>query len=99
MDTVFQEWRSKAIARSLFFFGAIASKAFGVPHHAGPYVPDIPGPRDTESSRLEKAIGRILKVEPVGTAMKDSYERYATVQAGQVYGRVLQVGGDRCHQS
>ena len=70
-----------------------------VPHHAGPYVPDIPGPRGTESSRLENAIGRILKVEPVGTAMKDSYERYATVQAGQVYGRVLQVGGDRYHQS
>ena len=31
MDTVFREWRSKAIARSLFFLGAGASKAFGYP--------------------------------------------------------------------
>ena len=81
------------------FLGGRRLQGVWVPHHAGPYVPDIPGPRDTESSRLENAIGRILKVEPVGTAMKDSYERYATVQAGQVYGRVVQVGGDRCHQS
>ena len=98
MDTVFREWRSKAIARSLFFLGPAPPRRLGTPSR-GPYVPDIPGPRDTESSRLENAIGRILKVEPVGTAMKDSYERYVTVQAGQVYGRVVQVGGDRCHQS
>jgi hypothetical protein len=47
----------------------------------------------------ENAIGRILKGEPVGLALKDFYERYATVQPGQMYDRVVQVDGNHWHQS